>query len=230
MINMFSHMACICHFVFLCPAQSLLWVYLVWVHSHCSLEVLLIFLQLFRCRNLALNRVFSYFLVAGMFYYLGGVWMPHICTPLCLYASCMFVDSQGCTHPHMPHTLLCICVFLEALHVVGGCNGSPLHWDTSLTPPLFGGASSSVTPPTLSCWFSVHWYVSGISVCYVGISLLLKGLGVFSPSVGGLRASSLEMSISSFLYIFCSALCLMFQLRLRLLLLWLQWYLLACHQ
>ena len=25
--------------------------------------------------------------------------------------------------------------------------GSPLCWDTSLTPPLFGGASSSITPP-----------------------------------------------------------------------------------
>ena len=34
-----SPMACICHFVFLCPVQSLLWVYLVWVHSKCSLEV-----------------------------------------------------------------------------------------------------------------------------------------------------------------------------------------------
>ena len=28
----------------------------------------LIFFHLFRCRNLALNRVFPYFLVAGMFY------------------------------------------------------------------------------------------------------------------------------------------------------------------
>ena len=44
----------------------------------------LIFFQLFRCRNLALNRVFSYFLVAGMFFILGDVWMaptfvqPHL--------------------------------------------------------------------------------------------------------------------------------------------------------
>ena len=79
--------------------------------------------------------------------------------------------------PICPHTLLCICVFLEALHVVGVVIGSPLCWDTSLTPPLFGGASPSSTPHTHS--FPVHWYVSGISVCYVGISLLLKGLGVW---------------------------------------------------
>ena len=42
----------------------------------------LIFFQLFRWRNLALNRVYSYFLVAGMFLYLGGVWMPpHLYAP-----------------------------------------------------------------------------------------------------------------------------------------------------
>ena len=65
--------------------------------------------------------------------------------------------------------------------------GSPLCCNASLTPPLFGGASPLITSPTLSHWFPVHWYVSGISVCYVGISLLLKGLGLFPPSVGGFR-------------------------------------------
>ena len=120
MINMFSHMACICHFVFLCPAPSLLWVYLVWVHSQCGLEVLLYFFQLFRCRNLALNRVFSYFLVAGMFFILGGC----LDAP-CLYTPCTFVCPRG-VHPHVPPILLCICMFLEVLHVVGGCKGLPV--------------------------------------------------------------------------------------------------------
>ena len=64
---------------------------------------------------------------------------------------------------------------------------TPLHHPCLGVPPL-------ITPPTLSHWFPVHWYVSGISVCYVGISLLLKGLGVFPPSVRGLGASALEMS------------------------------------
>ena len=46
----------------------------------------LIIFQLFRCRNLVLNRFFLFFLEAGMFLYLGGVWMP-LCsyTPICLY-------------------------------------------------------------------------------------------------------------------------------------------------
>ena len=39
-------------FCFLCPAQILLWLYLVWVHSQCGLQVLLF--QHFRCRNLTL--------------------------------------------------------------------------------------------------------------------------------------------------------------------------------
>ena len=69
MINMFSHMACICHFVFYAlPRASYGYIQcgfipsVVWRFSN-------IFFQLFRCRNLALNRVFSYFLVAGMFCY-----------------------------------------------------------------------------------------------------------------------------------------------------------------
>ena len=87
-----------------------------------------------------------------------------------------------------------------------GCNGLPFMLGHLLTSPLFGGASPLITPPTLSHWFPVHWYVSGISVCYVGISLLLKGLRVFPPSVRGFwGASALEMSICSFLYIFCGA-------------------------
>ena len=126
---------------------------------------------------------------------LGDVWMPpYICMP------------KGCTHPqYVPHTLLCICVFLEALYVVGGCNGLPfVLGHLPYTTPVWGCLPFNYTS-TLSCWFPVHQYVSGISVCYVGISLLLKGFRVF-PFIWG--ASALEMSICSFLYIFCSALCL----------------------
>ena len=124
----------------------------------------------------------------------------HFVCPICLYT------PRGTC----PHTLLCLCVFLEALHVVGVVMGSPLCWDTlPYITPIWGCLPFNYTP-TLSHWFPVHWYVSGISVCYVGISLLLKGLGVFPPSVGGLGASALEMSICSFLYLFCSALCLTF--------------------
>ena len=55
---------------------------------------------------------------------------------------------------------------------------------------------------------------SGIFVSYVGLSPSgRKGLGVFPNSWGGLGGTSvLQLSICSFLYIFCSALCLMFYL------------------
>ena len=140
-----------------------------------------------------------------MFFILGGC----LKTPTFVCPH-MFICPQECTHPHMPpYSSVHLCVF-GGLHVVGVVMGSPLCWDTSLTPPLFGGASPSFTPHTLSCWFPVHWYVSGISVCYVGISLLLKGLEVFPHQLGVLGASALDMSICSFLYIFCSALCLTF--------------------
>ena len=123
--------------------------------------------------------------MAGMFLYLGGVWIPptFLC-PIHLYDPGMY------TPPYAPHSLLCICVFLEALHVVGVVMGSPFCWDTSLTPPLFGGASPSITPPTLSHWFPVHQYVSGISVCYVGIFPSVEGFWGVPPSVGGVRGIS----------------------------------------
>ena len=103
--------------------------------------------------------------------------MPHTFVHLC-----MFICPYGVHTPICPHTLLCLC-FWRLCMLWGVVMGSPLCWDTSLTSPLFGGASFNYTP-TLSCWFPVHWYVSGISVCYVGISLLLKVWGCFPISWG----------------------------------------------
>ena len=93
----------------------------------------LIFFQLFRCRNLALNRVYSYFLVVGMLLYLEVSGHPHIHTPPYIHTPPVHLYTPIC-----PHTLLCICVFLEALHVVGVVMGFPLYWDTSLIPPYLG--------------------------------------------------------------------------------------------
>ena len=162
---MFSHMACICHFVFLCPAQSLLCVYPVWVHSQCSLEVQLYFFQLFRCRNLALNRVFSYYLVVDMFFlYLGGCLdTPTFVCPHTFICPHIFVCPQGCTQP--PISPPCSSVHLHGFGAFACCGGVVLClnvcWDTSLTPPLFGGASPLITPPTLCYWFPVHCYFQG---------------------------------------------------------------------
>ena len=153
---------------------------------------------------------------------------PHVCTPpyVCMLHMCIY--PRGVHPPYAPYSS--VHLFLEALHIVGGCNGLPfVLGHLPYTTSVWGCLPFNYTP-TLSCWFLVHWYVSGISVCYVDISLLLKALGVIPHQLEGLGASALEMSVCSFLYLFCSALCLMLQLQLRLLLLQLQWYLLACHQ
>ena len=67
---------------------------------------------------------------------------------------------------------------------------------------LVWGCLPFIGTPMLSCCFPVHWYVLGISVCYVGIFPSVDGFGHVPPLVGGLGASALEMSICSFLYIF----------------------------
>ena len=92
-------------FCFLCPAQSLLWVYLVWLHSQCSLEVLSYFFQLFRCRNLALNRFFSYFLVAWHVFILGGCLdtPTFVCPNIFVYPPYVHMP-QGVYTPICPHT------------------------------------------------------------------------------------------------------------------------------
>ena len=120
----------------------------------------LIFFQLFRCRNLVLNRVFTYFLVAGMFYTWGGVWMPpHLHTTCILYTPAHAYTPGVYTHPICPHTLLCLCVFLEALHVVRGCNGLPFVFGhPPFHHPCLGVPPLNYTP-TLSHWFPVHQHL-----------------------------------------------------------------------
>ena len=85
-----------------------------------------------------------------------------------------------------------------------GCNGLPFVLGH---PPLYHpylGVPPLYYTPTLSHCFPVHQYVSGISVCYVGISLLSGRVWVVSPISWGWGSSVLEMSICSFLYLFCS--------------------------
>ena len=128
----------------------------------------LIIFQLLRCRNLALNRVSSYFLVAGMFLYLGGcldsptfIHPPYICmTPYICMPSGMYTPSI------CPHTLLCLCVFLEAFHVVGGCNGLPFVLGHPLLHhPCLGMHLLNCTPHT-------QLLVPCASVCFRDICML----------------------------------------------------------
>ena len=151
-----------------------------------------------------------------MFLYLGGVWMPHVCTPPYVCTPLYIHMPPGVySLPYAP-ILFCACVFLEALNAVGVVMGSPLCWNTSLIPPLFGGASPSITP--------LHSVIGSLCISmFEGYQYVIWAFPFCwrvwgcSPISWGLGASALEMSICSFLYLFCSVLCLMFQL-------WLQYY------
>ena len=142
-------MACICHFLlFLYPAKepslgiSGMGSFPVW--SGGSLN----HFQLFRCRNLALNRFFLLFLEAGMLHTCGVSGHPHLhmpstfVCPICLYA------PKGVDTPQMFPTLLSICMFSEASACCGGCRWPLTCWTPPLHLPLYGGASPYVLHPT----------------------------------------------------------------------------------
>ena len=166
-----------------------------------------------------------------MFFILGGSLdaptfiHPHtFMTPIHSHA------PRGVHTPICPHTLLCICMFSEALHVVGVVRvplcvrTCPLHHPCLGVPPLHGHPQTQLLASLCIGMFQAYKYVMW------AFSLLLKGLGVFPNQLGGLGYQHLRCPYAHSCIYFCSALCLMFLLWLRLLLLWLQWYLLACHQ
>ena len=114
-----------------------------------------------------------------------------------------FVCPQGCTHTPICPILFCASMCFWRLSILWRVvMGSPLCWDTILTPPLFGGASPSITLP------HTQSLVPCALVCFRDICMLcehfpsVEGFGGVPPSGGGLGASALEMSICSFLYIF----------------------------
>ena len=76
----------------------------------------LILFQLFRCRNLALNRFFPTFLSGRHVFILGG----HLDSPTFTHPY-MFICSQGFKYPpYVPNTPLCICMFSETSACCGG--------------------------------------------------------------------------------------------------------------
>ena len=142
MINMFSHMACICHFVFYAlPRASYGYIQcgfipsVVWRFS-------IIFSSSLGIGILALNRVFPTFSGRHVFI-LGVVWMPPH-----LYASIHLYAPRGVHTPYMPPILFCASVCFWRLCIMWGViMGFPLCWDTSLTPPLFGIPPLQLHPP-----------------------------------------------------------------------------------
>ena len=107
---------------------------------------------------------------------------------------------------HTPHRPPCSSVHLHGFGAFACCGGllSTLDvcWDTSLTPPLFGGSSPLLHPSTL-CWFPVHCFSQGYQYLMWAFPFLLKGLGVFPHYLGSLGGTSaLQLSSCSFLYFF----------------------------
>ena len=95
--------------------------YLVWSGGS------LIIFQLFRCRNLALNRFFPAFLRGRHVLYLGMSGCPYICTPhTFVHSLYVCTPSRGVGIPNVP-ILFCTSVCSQRLlHVVGVVRG-PLH-------------------------------------------------------------------------------------------------------
>ena len=106
----------------------------------------------------------------------------YICTPpICLYAPICLYTPRGIYTPQGPP---CFCAPAWFWHIA--CCGGVVflfyvYWDT---PPLFEGPPPLLHPPTLCCWFSVHCYSQGYQFLCGPFPLLLKGLGVFPPSLG----------------------------------------------
>ena len=167
-----------------------------------------------------------------MFFILGGCLdapmfvCPHVCMPPVHLYTPYIHSPQGCTYPHMPPYSASVC-FWRLCMLWGVVMGSPLCWDTSLTPTLFGVPPLQFHPHTQSL-------VPYALVCFRDINMLcghfpsVEGFGgVLLISWGGLGGISTWGVHMLILVHFCSALCLMFWLWLWLLLLPLQWYLLA---
>ena len=150
-----------------------------------------------------------------MFLYLGGVvGCPHICTPPCTFVCppyvCMphtFIHPPGVyTTPRGPPCSLCSCMVLEHCMLWGDVFLLNVYWDT---PPLFGGASPLITPPTLHCWFSVHFYSQGYQFLCGPFPFYGRVWGCSPLHWGGwghISSSAVHMLI--LIHFFCSALCL----------------------
>ena len=119
-----------------------------------------------------------------MFLYLGGCWVAPmfvhtLCTFICPPYICM--PPYVCTPPMGPQCSQCSCMVLEHYMLWGVVFLLYVYWGT---PPLFGGASPLLHPPHSFVGY-LCIVILRLSVSYVGVfPLLLKGLGVFPPSLG----------------------------------------------
>ena len=85
---------------------------------------------------------------------------PHVCMPpVHSYGPLYICTPPRGVHPPMGPQALCTSAWFWSIACCGGVVFLlNVYWDT---PPLFGGASPLITPPTLHCWFPVHCYSQG---------------------------------------------------------------------
>ena len=113
----FSQMACICLFVFLCPAKTL------YGYIHCGFIPRwsggsLIIFQLFRCRNVALNRIFILYLRQACSTPMGCLYTPYICIPYTFI--CPLYVQNPPVHSDTPICPPCSCASV--------CSGDICMW------------------------------------------------------------------------------------------------------
>ena len=118
--------------------------------------------------------------------------MPHVCMPPYMFICPIHLYAlQGCTcPPYAPYSSVPLCV-LEALHVVGGCNGfpfvlrhPPLHHPCMGVPPL------NYTPHTQLLVPCTLVYFRDISMLCGLFPSVRNGLGVFPHQLGGVGGIS----------------------------------------
>ena len=140
----------------------------------------------------------------------------------------IYMPPRGVHTPQRPPMLLCSCMVLAHCMLWGGCFS--VLCVLGHTTPIWGCLPLNYTPQhSIVCSLCIV-ILRDIS-SYVGLSPSIKGFGGVPPITGGgWGDTSAAVHMLILLHLFCSALCLTSQPRLQLLLLQLQWYLLACHQ
>ena len=162
MIDMFSQMACICHFVFFmsCPEPPMGISGVAWRFPN-------YYFQLLRCRNLALG-FFLLFLRGRHVLHLGGVCMPPYvhAPPVCSDAPNAPTYSKTSYVPIVPCASVCSRGYL---HVIGDMGGCLLFGH----PNVFGCFPCVHHPHTFVCFpvcLCVLWV---ICMCYGGTPHML---------------------------------------------------------
>ena len=113
---------------------------------------------------------------------------PHVCTLQYIH-----MPPRVYTPPYAPHTPLCICMFLEALHVLGSCKGLPFVLGHFPYTTLFGVPPLHLHPHSVVGSLCIIMF-QGYQYVMWAFSLLLEGsgvfLGVFPHQLGGLGGIS----------------------------------------